>query len=87
MISESAVINFAIDAIRNFLGDGYDVLLLGDVYRTEPTEYYPIGQLGVDIYIDGNKKFLPHSMADDICAYGQMVLADVCFGYLLKDGD
>ena len=72
-----STITLAIEKLRNCFGGGYDVLLFSkEMYRTEPSQYYKLGRLGVDIYVEGKVVFLGcESDADEMVGpWGQMIV-------------
>ena len=86
----SPLIYEAIKIIKKSFG-GTDVELISEkMFRTQPNRYYPYGNLGVYIKVDGIKTFLGcESNAEDICLYGLHIaeefVANVYILYSLKE--
>lgn len=59
--------------------DGTDVLILSEMYRSEPDEFCPLGYLGVDLYIDGKTIFFPYHIAESICVYGKHIAEEFVY--------
>lgn len=79
----SPVIYAAINIMEKVEGVENIKLLSSLMFRTTPTEDYPIGRLGVDIIINKFKTFLPYEFAEDMVTYPQGVFVAQEFVYLV----
>lgn len=78
----SPIIHGAIKRLRNSFGGTNIELISESMYRQPPSEFCPLGYLGVDIKVEGIKVFLGcESMAEDIACtpYGQMIADQFVF--------
>jgi hypothetical protein len=84
----SPIIYGAIDKLKKCFGGTKIELLSEEMYRQPPSEFCPLGYLGVDIKVEGIKVFLGcESMAEDIACtpYGQSIADDFVFR-VIKEG-
>ena len=78
----SPIIYGAIKRLQNSFGGTKVKLLSEKMYRRTPDEYCALGNLGVDIEIEGIKTFLGCELhAEDIACtpYGQMIADEFVF--------
>lgn len=76
MKTKSDVFNMGVECLRNAF-DGTDVLILSDLYRQKPNEYYPAGKLGADIWVEGIEVFMGHSEMEDVLVYGKHMAEEI----------
>lgn len=75
------MIEHAVNVMKSCF-DGTDILILSEIYRTEPEEFCPLGYLGVDLYIDGKIVFFPYHIAESIHAYGKHIAEEFVYSSL-----
>ena len=75
----------AIERLRQTFGGTKVELLSTEMYRLPPSEFCPLGYLGVDILVEGKKVFLGcESMAEEIAwnPLGQYIADDFIYKVL-----
>ena len=87
----SAIIIAAVDLMKR-VNDGLEVEFIGEMKRTEPSEHYPIGKLGILtkmtlLGIEENV-FLACELCEDMLVYGYHIAEDMImeiFGKKIKE--
>ena len=77
----SPVIIVAVDLMKR-VNDGLEVEFIGEMTRTEPSEHYPIGQLGVSTKMTllglEENVFLGYQLCEDMLnPYGHLIAVDM----------
>ena len=85
----SPIIIAAVDLMKR-VNDGLEVEFIGEMTRTEPSEHYPIGQLGVTTKMTmlglEENVFLGCQLCEDMLTpYGHLVAVDIVME-TFKDG-
>lgn len=79
----SGFVYASLEKIKVYFNGNIDIKLISsEMYRNTPTEYCPLGELGVDVQINGKTKFLPCHICESVTEpAGILIIEQLVFEY------